>query len=565
MLKEQERCVLPPPSHIEQLTSDVWDSYYQAQNLASETDIPFAAAMDIVIGKKDSLSLVGSDGTNIEIGPLITLRELSTSTSYKIIEKFKQNIEAERQAKLQSEPPSFSLASIEAKTNFEELRLLIEQWSIKHQETLDRLNIKDIGDLAPYQAILLSMKIVNDLLNYQDGYEEGDLLGVDDLLKRGKALCRHFAESGEFVFRTLKLLQNKSTLVGTEVFYMSAYRTQEIDYIGPHAYIIALVGTEKRQIKITVIDPTWADNYLNQESIWREKIDKFDTRVAAVISELQNQILDINSAENHNSIDEWVHQTKSASSLWHMIILNVLNFNKNESLYFNREQREKHLKFLQQELKSVTGSPKLFLLLLEKQLHRQYCLFGPSYQQRVKEIEMEITQMIDQKLFDPDYLIRDPVANKLIRNEIKILLAPSDTLEEYNKIDFLYYLNRIRLLQLIAPNSHYPDNIKNKLEQLKDKFLFEFKKRVAAIKEISIGKVNSAINQHLYNHNENILRNNIKQVIVGYQEILSLFKLTPLEEENLQTLYLKVNQALETIHRDWDKIGHLEFEEILPV
>ncbi|MFA6549193.1 MAG: hypothetical protein WCT39_04605 [Candidatus Margulisiibacteriota bacterium] len=148
----------------------------------------------------------------------------------------------------------------------EALKIYVEQFISAHPAILEELNITDITQITPQQAITLASRIVGENLNYTDDLSQQpsppeDDMAPLDILQGGRGVCRHYAFTVGAVFNILKYLY--PTQLRNSYAISIGGRTDDLygEFTTAHEWNMLFTQVSQDEWGIQALDPSNHDTF----------------------------------------------------------------------------------------------------------------------------------------------------------------------------------------------------------------------------------------------------------------------------------------------------------------
>lgn len=590
-IKEQE---LENPFHDDQKqrevinTEQVWEYHRQAKEY-EKLGMPFSRAMEMVVGKAESLHLKTETGAEVQIGPLAAITDVGKSTENELIKNFRKSA---------SRPDSFE-SGVEQRTDSETVLRFVEDWIARNPERLVALDIRDWKDLTPWQGVLLAAEIVNDSMSYSHESlndatlsEQLDDKGVGQLLHDGKGVCRHYAAVNKTVFDAIKHSQHSDSLAGTEIRYVSVGRdsreptsieSTSFD-VQHHAFNLVAVALGERGMYLSVIDPTWADADGPQsgreglyDQKWQRSLDKFYTRTGVAVDHLvASGLLDMTSPENHSLLNKWLDREKQSPTA----ILNFLAINFFKKIgperYTNRKERDEVIIQLIEYLESARPSwenanLQIVALLLESEAYRDLIWTDDVMARKRDAVWSELESRSATGRFDAEYLARDPALRGLFLWKTYDISEKGyePSYEQRNGLNFAPLNALIRITEAMKAyikdeGSHesfvLDQRLTKRMESIKADMFKKLESFISEVDQFLTQKDarSDVIKSFLDIESDDDRTKMMEQFAKSYSDSLALFQLGESDEKKLLSLREKVKTIIQELRDRWS-----EFEDII--
>lgn len=590
--------------NFEELASEANGYHGNAERLAVEHGLSFSEAMELAVAEDEAIELVGESGADkVILAPLAALTPLTQSSDNEGLEYARYGVRhyRERVELLVSEKvhSKYSSIKVERLTNLKDIGRFIGEWVDSNQTELVRLGIEDWRQLTPPQSALLSARIVNTSLKYDDlagGYKdlvpeelrnlddaeftkaseersaELDNLGMHQLLRRGSGVCRHYGHATEFVFRALKSLQNGDRLSGTEVFCVNSLNN-ELD-TSDHNYNLILVADGKN-LHVGIFDSLHVDGQANDLCHWRREIDKFHTRTASTVFNLAafTAVVDIITERGEDRVHQWFEQDRRDSAR----LFNALSFTLTAFSRHERRETDLFIDFIDAAKEGQDSNNRLLLELYKlrrakyfrHQIHSHEELKHLRIQarQELKPVNeaarSEIESRLEQHQFNPELMARKIVTRVLPIADVRTIGQDMDEDDIRYDIEqglgFVYYRTVVILSQTMLP--FLPDGINTRtlsqsIEKNKAKFLKahgDFVDELTALADQGqLGDTYLKPLAELVGIDEFI--EVLEQGADSFAPTISIFQLTDEEEAATQVNQNKGAQALSKIKSGWAEL-----------
>ncbi|MDO8676649.1 MAG: hypothetical protein Q7K16_03310 [Candidatus Azambacteria bacterium] len=569
-------------------TEQVWEYYRQAKEY-EKLGMSFSRAMEMVVGKAESLHLKTETGVEIQIGPLAAIADAEKSTENELIKNFRESA---------SHPTDSFESRTEQRTDSEAVLRFVADWITKNPDRLITLNIDDWKDLAPWQAILLASEIVNDSMEYSHESldnkvlsEQLDQKGVHQLLEEGRGVCRHYAVVTKAVFDGIKHLQHSESLAGTEMQYVSVGESRTPTSIEntafdvqKHAFNVVAIAREDGSVHVSVIDPTWADADGPQspkekayDLEWQRNLDKFYTRAGMAVGLLIDRgLVNVATTENRNNLNQWLDKEKQSPPA----ILNFLAINFFKKIgperYTNRKERDEVIIQLVNYLESARPSWKdenlqIVALLLESEAYRSLGWADEEMAHKRDAVWNELESKSATGQFNAEYLLRDPALRGLFLWKIYNIVDKGYdfSYERRNNLSFAPLNSLIRITEAMKPYLRDEKNhesfvlgqrLAKRMESIRTHIFQEFESFVSDSDRFLTQKDarSDIIKSFLDVESDDNRTKMMEQFAKSYFDSLILFRLEEGDKKKLLSLQEKVNTTIQELRNRWS-----EFEDII--
>ncbi len=328
------------------------------------------------------------------------------------------------------------------------LVLFVKAWVESNQETLKKLGIVEWQSLTPYKAIILANAIVNESVSYDPDYSEDDpssgekldALSITELLTKGNAQCRHFAEATKTVFEVIKSFQKNGGLEGS---YCTLIRSPKDKSQAPeadtafHAYNMFVLANKDGDLNCVITDPTWVDRHydVNSPQHWESEVDYGSRRLFGALKELKRiGVVKNESGQNDFKTREWLNGNFDER------ILLYLSYLRSNLKDYDDVDFQKYLKEFSEIFRQIKER-----CMPEKQI-LLYVSFGEYLNQDEKEYFNKILQSIDVSRFK-DLLLEDQNLMKFFVLDTKSLFDASSAKSFINGFNSFHILKTLEIVK----------------------------------------------------------------------------------------------------------------------